>query len=73
MFITEDAMQVNLTPENEHEKRFVDILRSTGGDVSIHKGVDIGTCQGGYMRNFGERDKSTCITILNPQPKSAVE
>ncbi len=68
MFITEDSMQMNLTPENDHEKRFMDILNATNGEVSIHKGVDIGSCQGGYVRNFGERERSTAITILNPKP-----
>ena len=68
MFVTENAMQINLTPENDHEKRFMDILKNTDGEVSIHKGVSIAECRGGYLRNFGESDRDTCITITNAKP-----
>ena len=70
MFVTETAMQINLTPETENEKRFMDVLRTTDGEVSINKGVDIGMCRGNYIRNFGERGETTCITIQNPTPKA---
>jgi hypothetical protein len=68
MFITENSMQVNLTPENDHEKRFMDILNATNGEVRIHKGISISESQGGYIRNYGETERSTAITILNPKP-----
>lgn len=63
MFITESAMQVNLTPENDHERRFIEILDSDNKDVSISKGVDIGMCQGGYVRNFGAKSEALTITL----------
>lgn len=69
MFITRDAMQINLTPENDHERRFVGILESTDGDVSLHKGVNIAESHGGYYRNYGDSATSVCITIKNPVEK----
>jgi hypothetical protein len=68
MFVTEDAMQINLTPENDHEARFMDILKNTDGEVSIHKGISIAESRGGYIRLYGQSDRDTCITIKNAKP-----
>ncbi len=39
------------------------ILRTHGGVATIHAGVSIERCQGGYMRNFGEANDAVAITI----------
>jgi hypothetical protein len=53
MFVTEDAVQFNLETENEHEEKFMGVLSEYQGTVELHKGVDVGLCQGSYLRNFG--------------------
>lgn len=52
MFVTENGMQFNLMPENEHEKRFLKIMDDFKGRVTIHRGIDVGLCQSGFIRNF---------------------
>ncbi len=54
MFVIEDAIQFNLEPESKTERRFLDILDSFEGQVTLKKRVNIGMCQGGYIRAFGE-------------------
>ena len=63
MFITENAMQINLTPENDHERTFIKMIDGENKIVTIHKGVDIGMCQGGYVRNFGTKSEALAITL----------
>jgi hypothetical protein len=62
MMVRENVMQVNLEPENDHEREALEILRKYEGPASIHKGVSVAECQGGYMRNFGPSD-ALAITI----------
>jgi hypothetical protein len=62
MFVTEDAMQFNLTPESPHETEMMEILNKFTGTVSIKHGSKVDRCQGGWLRDFGE-DSSTAITI----------
>lgn len=72
MMLTGDAMQFNLKPETEHEKEFVKMIVANPGQATIHKGVDIGLCQGGYLRNFsyGESERQLAITITNETKKT---
>lgn len=63
MFITENKLQLNLTPETDHEKEAMKALEGYTGPAAIHKGVSIGPCHGGYVRNFGEEANTTAITI----------
>ena len=63
MYLTEDAMQFNLEPENPHEKDFMKILEKYVGPVEIHRGVNIAESRGQYLRDFGERDNILAITI----------
>lgn len=63
MFVTSDAMQVNLEPENEHERKFVAMLNEAKGEVTLHHGAEIARCQGGWMRDFGERQTVLAIQI----------
>jgi hypothetical protein len=69
MFVDSDSMQFNLTPENDHEKEFSEILKKYNGSVSIHNGIDIGMCKGDYMRNFGDQSNSIGITIRKLEEK----
>lgn len=62
MFVRDNSMQVNLEAENDHEREALKMLSKHKGKAVIHSGVDIGTCQGGYMRVFGESE-SLAITI----------
>jgi hypothetical protein len=68
MFVCSDAMQVNLEPENDHEKRFVEMLKATSGRVTLHQGVDIAPCRGGWVRDFGESSKTLAIHIDTAAP-----
>lgn len=63
LMLREDTLQINLEPENDHEREAVKILRSHGGSAEIRTGVSIAEYQGGYMRNFGERSDTVAITI----------
>ncbi len=62
LFVTSEKMQFNLTPENEHEKDFMELLEKYNGDVSIHTGVEVIETRGEYLRN--ERSpKTVAITV----------
>ena len=61
--ITAEALQINLVPEAEHEKEFVKTLEKYHGEVSIHTGVSVEECRGGYLRVFGESKDVLAITI----------
>ena len=63
IFATENAIQFNLTPENEHEKEFVKILEKYKGEVYTKMGVDISMTQGNYLRVFGEREDTLAVTV----------
>ena len=64
MFITETDTQINLTPENDHEKHYIAVLRGAENKtVTVKTGVDIGMCQGGYVRNFGEKSQSVVFVL----------
>jgi hypothetical protein len=66
MFITEDAVQFNLTPENPHEKKFLGILSEYEGGATIHHGVNVSECGGGYIRDFG-RNREILAVIIRPR------
>ena len=63
MFITEDAVQFNLSPENAHEKKFLGILSEYEGGATIHHGVNVAECRGGYIRDFGRNREILAVTI----------
>lgn len=63
-YLTEDAIQFNLEPGSEHERKFLALLMDyQGGEVSVRTGVDISRCQGGYLREFDGKDKTVAVTI----------
>ena len=69
MMMDADAVQFNLHPESEHEKQFMAGLTKYNGGVSVHPGVNIRECQGGYWREFGsEREDVTAIVIRRELP-----
>lgn len=68
MMMTEDAIQFNLEPESEHEKDFMKGLSKYKGVVSISNGVSVGMSHGGYLRNYGEEERVTAITIYKSMP-----
>jgi len=71
LMLREGVMQINLEPENEHELKAFDILREHEGAATIHKGVNVQDCMGGYLRNFGEASTTLAITIRNrPTPEA---
>ena len=66
VFVTEDIMQFNLEGETDAERKFAATLAAFGtGDVavSVHPGVDLNLCQGGYIRNFGGNDDTVAVVI----------
>lgn len=63
MMLRENVLQVNLEPENDHEREAMKILRKHSGVATVHAGVSITECRGNYMRNFGESDDAVAITI----------
>jgi hypothetical protein len=69
IFVNQDAMQFNLTPETDHEKEFLRMLNKYTGEVTIHSGVDISLNQANYLRSFGERSDAVAITIHKPESK----
>ena len=70
MFITEDSVQFNLAPENDHEKKFLGILSEYEGGATIHHGVNVAECRGGYIRDFGRNREVLAVTI---RPRSEPE
>lgn len=56
VFLTETGMQFNLTPENEHEKYFLGIMKKFTGEATIKSGVSIQENQAGYYREFAQSD-----------------
>lgn len=64
-YLTADAIQFNLVPETEHERKFMAMLADYRGSVTVSKAAQIGPCQAGYIRDFGlgREDKGTAITI----------
>lgn len=63
MFVTENEMQFNLTPESAHEKEFVKVLSEyKQGTVAIRQGADIGKCQGGWLKGYADSEVAA-ITI----------
>ena len=68
MMATEAAIQFNLEPESDHERKLMDALREYTGEVRIHKGVQVAECMGGYLRNFGEIPRVLAVTICRPTP-----
>ena len=63
LFLTKDAIQFNLTPENEHEKELSAILKKYNGRVSVYDGIDVNMTKGDYLRGFGEKSDTLAITI----------
>jgi hypothetical protein len=63
IFITEDIAQFNLVPENDHEKKFMGMIKDYQGLVMIKRGVSIEETHGGYLRNLGE-DKDNLAIVL---------
>jgi hypothetical protein len=65
VFATSQAIQFNLEPETDHEKKLLDMLKDFKGAVKIHQGVDIGVSRGEFIRQYGEPrvDTQMAITI----------
>lgn len=69
MYVIDDAIQFNLTPETDIETKYMKLLKDYDGIdkvISIHNGVDVTFCQGGqggFIRDFGKDDKTIAITI----------
>jgi hypothetical protein len=64
LVMKEGMTQINLTPENDHEREVAKILRESAGPATIHHGVSVDLCQGGYLRQWeGDHDKVIAITI----------
>ena len=63
MFVTKDTIQFNLTPENDHEKKFLGILKEYQGAVLVHPGVSIEESRGNYLRNYGKAEGTVAITV----------
>lgn len=60
IYATDNAIQVNLEPENEYEIRHLELLKSYTGRVTIFNDrININETQGGWLRNFGDEPKST--------------
>jgi len=70
MYATDNKIQFNLEPENDHEEEFMKMLSSYDGPVDIYTGVSITDCRRGNLRNFGKKDNITAITISKPEKKS---
>ena len=51
LFVTDTAMQFNLTPETEHEKNFMKLLEKYNGEVKINSGIEVIETRGDYLRN----------------------
>jgi hypothetical protein len=62
-FLTKDHLQFNLEPESEHEKEFLALLKNFEGPATIHKGVELYECQGGYIRNYGPQSSDNLLAI----------
>jgi hypothetical protein len=62
MMLRENTLQMNLEPENDHERKAIDILREHKGTATLHHGVKIQECMGGYLREFSG-DSALAITI----------
>lgn len=62
MMLRENTLQMNLEPENDHEREAIDILREHKGAATLHHGVKIQECLGGYLREFAG-DSALAITI----------
>lgn len=63
MYLTRDSMQFNLEPETGHEKEMTRCLLNYHGAVTIHKGLRIAECQGGFSRVFGDGYESDVVAI----------
>lgn len=63
MMATEKAVQFNLEPESDHERKLLDALAEHNGTATLHKGVQVSECMGGYLRNFGEKAGCLAITV----------
>lgn len=75
--IADGVMQVNLTPENEHEERVVQTLGSgktlevsrhsgnfgTGRPDSRFEGYRVGPCKAGYLRAWDDSNQSLLLTV----------
>ena len=66
-------MQFNLEPQDDHERELVASLAKYQGTVTLHKGVSVGDCRGGYLRNFGERDNVLAVRIGRERTSNATE
>ena len=62
-FVTADAIQFNLQAETDQERALMSAISAYSGPATIKGGSDISMCKGGYIRNFGEVDMATTITI----------
>lgn len=76
-YIEEGLEQIVLTPENEHEKRMMDLLHKGQRSFSIMRGTFY-QCQGGWVRHgssFGlhEDDRSDDSTIIVLRPKGEAD
>ena len=64
--LTSDAIQFNLTPENDHERDFMGMLSGYTGEVSVSQGANVAMSRGGYLRSYDGGGNTTAITIQKP-------
>jgi len=62
LFVTETAIQFNLTSETQHEDDFMGLLKKYDGEVTIHSGVEVIETRGNYLRN-SESSETITITV----------
>lgn len=72
LYVTGDALQINLEPEGANEEELTGLLNKYAGSAVVHKGVSIKECVGGYIRSYGEQDKHVAITIRKPIPNHRI-
>lgn len=64
LFVPDGVTQLVLTPETEHEKAVLNLLREHQGTVSWFEG-EFYECQGGYFRQSSYRGTKDLILRLD--------
>lgn len=69
LIINQEALQVNLQPENDGDRQLFQVLMAyNGSPAQITTGVELSMCRGGYLRAFGRGEGIACITIKKFAP-----
>jgi hypothetical protein len=63
MMLATNRLQINLEPENDHEREAMKILKAHEGVATVHAGVSISDCRGGYLRSYEAPADTVAITI----------